>query len=469
MDGHDQATLQVHKEASDLMQSTLELQIRFPEGQLQTIPLNRNSLDVMIASGTLHFSFSQGRVQFRSLDSKLDIYKDGQALATGHLEVGSHLDVSGHRVSLRDSGVPTAFLKGYSAPYSNEVWTLGAGTHHIGRPGRRTNAIQLDHPTVSREHATVVGDAEGKYHLLAESATNLVCLRGVTISPGQTEPLQNGDLLEVGDLVFRFHQPSEVALASQENHLIQVQSFSGLTVKVGGALLADKGWKTQYIKWLFAHLAYQWGRPIGTEILMDQLWPDAEPEKARNNFKYSLSTLRQILRSHLPEELQNTEIVLRSSSTLQLNPDLLDDHDAIDLQRFAQGPVRTEDPSWLKQAQKVILSYSGPFLPECYLDWAVSARQTLEIQLIDLARKVMTDLEAQENWESLIPIATHILQIDRDAQWVCLAAMKGLRATGRASEALKLFESSRKQWLRDLGVEPEVELLREHQRILSLL
>ena len=38
-----------------------------------------------------------------------------------------------------------------------------------------------------------------------------------------------------------------------------------------------------------------------------------------------------------------------------------------------------------------------------------------------------------------------------------------------ATKALKLFETSRKQWQRDLGVEPEVELLREHQRILSLM
>jgi two-component system LytT family response regulator len=249
-----------------------------------------------------------------------------------------------------------------------------------------------------------------------------------------------------------------------------VASLGGLTVTVAGTPVADKAWRTQYVKWLFAHLAYAWDRPLGTEALMEELWPESEPDKARNNFKFSLSTLRQVLRTHLPEPLQTSEVILRSSSTLQLNPELLDRHDAVVLQRLVRGIGLSpeDDETWEGDAQAAVLSYRGPFLAECYLDWAVDARQTLEIQVMELARSLLEQLERKGKWEAVVAVASHVLGIDRYAQWACLYVMRGMRLSGRATEALRLFERNRQIWQEEMGLEPEPELLQEIESLKSL-
>lgn len=468
----DGSTVPVNREPSEgEVRTSLELHVRGAEGKREIVPINKSAFEYTLPAGpTLRFSYQKGVVSFKDLSRSCLIYKDGIAKTSGQLEVGSSLEAGSYRILLWDTGVPAAFLKGCTAPYSNDIWPLGPGDHAIGRPGKRVNAVSLDHPTVSREHARIISREDGGYSILAEAATNPVYLRGNAVEPGVMEELRHGDLLEVGELIFRFHQPKGGSGEAAPRACISVASLGGLTVTVAGNQIADKAWRTQYVKWLFAHLAYAWDRPLGTEGLMEELWPDSDPEKARNNFKFSLSTLRQVLRTHLPDTIQTSEVILRSSSTLQLNPDLLDRHDVVAIHRLVRGIglASTEDENWEKEVQDAVLAYRGPFLAECYLDWAADARQTLEIQVMELAKSLLEALALKEKWEAVSTVASHILEIDRNAQWACLYVMRAMRNTGRAAEAVRLFERNRKLWQDELGVEPEAELLAEHEQLTAL-
>ena len=467
-DGH--STVPVSREPSEgEVRTTLELHVGSAAGKREIVPVRQNSFEYTVPGGpTLRFTRQGEMLSFRDLSRSCAIYKDGISKPSGQLEVGSSLEVGSYRLLLWDTGVPAAFLKGCTAPFSNDIWPLGPGDHTIGRPGKRNNAISLDHPTVSREHARIVRSPEGAYFVQAEVTTNPVYLRGKPVEPGTREEIKHGDLMEVGELIFRFHQPRGGNAEVDQRACIHVSSMGGLNVTVAGTVIPDKAWKTQYIKWLFAHLAYSWGRPLGTEGLMEELWPESEPEKARNNFKFSLSTLRQLLRSHLPESLAGTEVILRSSSTLQLNPDLLDRHDVITISRLVRAMGSEDDEVWEADAQSAILNYTGPFLAECYLDWAVDARQTLELQVFDVARFLLGRLEKRSKWEAMLAVGSHILQHDRHAQWACLAVMKALRNTGRAGEAVRLFERNAKVWEEEMGCEPEAELVREMELLQTL-
>ena len=467
-------TLPVARAASeDAVQSSLELRVRYVDRPREVVPLHRATVEHVIDGVHLRFHPEPGRARFRCLTSSAQVYKNGEAVDAGTLEAGASIEVGRHRVFLWDAGNPIAYLRGYSTPCANEIWPLPPGLHPIGRAGRRQNAVQLDHPTVSREHATITADADGRYTVTGESTTNPVFVHGERVEPGTSRPLQHGDLLEVGTLVFRFHRPEQTPSSTEDGATsLEVRSFGGLSVRIADRTLSDKIWKTQNVKWMFAHLAYTWDKPLGVEILLEELWPDADLKGARNNFNYSLSTLRKMLREEMPPSLQATEIVLRTSSTMQLNPDLLDHHDAIALRRISatRPPCDAQSESeWDRAAEAAILSYAGPFLPECYLDWAEAARQTLEIAVMDLARILLERLDERHAWDQAVTVGSHVLGLDRCAQWACLHVMRALSHTGRALEALRLFDASRAHWMQTVGVEPEMALLREQQRILTLL
>lgn len=467
-------TIPVHRAPSDgPTQSTLELRVRYSDRPREVIPLLRTATEHDVDGVLLRFTAEEGRTRFRCITPAARVYKDGEAVVSGTLEVGASIEVGPHRVFLWDAGDPVAYLKGYSSPYANEIWPLHDGRHPIGRAGKRRNAIQLDHGTVSREHATILVEGDGRYVLLGESATNPVFLRGEAVAPQETRPLQHGDLIELGSLVFRFHHPAgATADAERDGGALRIRSLGGFTVHLGARTVPDKAWRTQYVKWMFAHLAYCWDRPLGIEVLLDELWPDADPKNARNNFNFSLSTLRRALREEMPDASQPIEIVLRTSSTLQLNPDVLDRHDALALQRVAAARPQTSDAvetAWERAAETAVLSCQGPFLPECYLDWADAARQTLEIALSEVGRTLLERFAERAAWDRAITLGNHVLGIDRCAQWACVHVMRALSHTGRAPEALRLFETSRAHWMESLGAAPEMDVLREHQRILTLL
>lgn len=456
----DDATLQVSPRLEEGVQTSLELHLRRPDGSLTVLPFHRATVEL---EPGLQFKLQHGQVSFRNLGDE-PLYKDGELVKSGRLELGACLEHAGGRVRLWDSAQATAYLKGYSAPYSGEIWPLGEGEHPMGRPGQRDNAIALDHPTVSRKHATIAG-REGRYQLLAESSTNPVCVGGQRLEPGQWTDLNDGDLLEVGDLVLRFQAPG--AEEAPTSSLISVRSLGNFLATINNNVVGDKDWKTQQIKWLFAHLAYEWGRPVAIEALLEELWPDFSADRGKNNLNYSLSTLRQVLRSHLPEELRKVELILRSSSSLQLNPELLDQHDVIQLRR--QLALVQQGDRWEAAAEKAVLGYSGPLLQDCYLDWVAPLRQSLELEVLDVAKRLLEHRAAAQNWEGSVSVAGHVLQIDPCAQWAGLLLMQALRCSQRAAEALRVFEALRKTLLKELDVEPDLELLREHQKVLSAL
>ncbi len=457
---------------SDLSPSSLELHVRATDGSRQTIPLSSAPSDITLPSGqSIRFSPGKDTVGFRGLTPQSAlIYKDGISKTSGQLEVGSSLEVAGQRILLWDKATPRAFLQGRTAPYSNDIWKLGPGEFPIGRPGRRANTVSLDHPTVSREHARMLGRDDGTYAILAEASTNPVFLRGGAIRPGAVEELRHGDLLEVGELLFRFHHPVGRSEDAGDRAAIKVSSFGGLRVTIHGTPLPEKAWRTHHVKWLFAHLAYAWDRSLDAEGVKRELWPEADAEKALTNFKFALTTLRQVVRGYLPEAFAGSEVALRSSSALQLDPDLLDCHDVVAVQRLVRGLGLSDEgeEGWQREASEAIMAYRGPFLPDCSFPWAVEARKTLEQQVLELARALLESLERQQNWEATGSIAGHILQVDRQAQWACMCAMRALRKSGRAAEGLRLFEQSEEIWA-NAGREPEPLVLQERDRLQQAL
>src|SRR2546421_151991 len=74
---------------------------------------------------------------------------------------------------------------------------------------------------------------------------------------------------------------------------IRIELFGGLRVQVGERLITR--FQTQKTASLLAYLAYYLERSHPRELLIDLLWPEADPGAGRHRLSMALSSLRRQL------------------------------------------------------------------------------------------------------------------------------------------------------------------------------
>ncbi|MBN9419078.1 hypothetical protein ABS71_08965 [bacterium SCN 62-11] len=409
-------------EEGDFVKSTWEVTVTSPEG-VRHFPVYRTILKVppvvlRLVQGELHF------------ESALEVLHRREPVASGVLAVGETLRCGDWELSLHDrSGKSRAVLECFTDPFYSRIWTLHEQVTRVGRPGKRENELEIDHPTMSREHAVLSWEERGP--VLRSSGRTWV--DGVAAAE---TVLADGALVQMGDLLFQFRLLSELVLARGG---LCVTSLGSFQARVHGELVTEKAWRTQAVRWMLARLALEWGRPVAVERLLDEFWPEMPEDKSRNNFNYTISTLRQVL--------GGSEAILRATGSLQLSPSFLGSHDLVALQRT----LRVED--W-----GAAVELYGEYLPGCYLDWAVAMRGSLEQQVLQGGLRLLERYEASECWPEVLELGGKLHAIDSTCQRTALGVLRAHLGRGNASEGVRFYERFREHLGVELAMEPSAEL-----------
>lgn len=402
-------------------------------------------------AAVLHFEGDQ--VYLTNLDAAHPPLLNGQAVGLAAVKPGDVLTVGAHTLRLMALAAP-ALLEAYGEPFSGQIWMVGPQETTIGRPGRRANRVELQDKTISRSHATILM-ADGQFQLRAESEQSLCQVNGKTVAPGGVSSLADGDLVGLGKLLFRFRLTGATGTGSDRR--LRVFSLGPLRVFRGQEPIAENSFRSQACRHVLAFVAQEWDRPVPVELLLDMFWPDLPPDKARRNLNWTISTLRQTLRA----EGDESEYLVRTHQTVQLDPECLGSHDLVDLrQALADGPARLKagDATPLRLALEL---YRGPYLDGCYLDWALNRRTQLEQDLLAAGLELLAADLAAERWAEASAVARRLVQVDACCQEAYLGGMQAARHQGRPEEGLRLFEQCQATLRRELDIEPSVELTRE--------
>ena len=194
------------------------------------------------------------------------------------------------------------------------------------------------------------------------------------------------------------------------------------------------------------------GRDVPEARLIELLWPEADGDLAHRSFTVALSRLRKLLRTE--EALILKEGLLSLSNRLCWV-------DAWAFERFLglAGKARKEGdaPEAVRNIEKGLSFYRGPFLPSEEAGWAVSRREKLRSGFLGGVAHLGKWQEEREKWDEAAFCYGRGLEADDLAEELYRRLMVCHIRQGRNAEALSVYRRCQSTLSSALGVAPSAE------------
>lgn len=203
--------------------AVFELQVTTPQASQRTLTLQEGSqhLDALFPGGQdgWQVTVREGGVFLERTRGEAQLEFQGRHHARHAFQAGDCFRLLQHVFWVVD--VRNAYLgqlEGHSGDYKGTVWNLSFRPYTVGRrSSSRSNDIELNDPTVSRQQATLSPEHSGEMVLLSETSKSPVQVNGHALACDEKIRLQSGDVVVFGQLTFRYRQLSSNLFPSDGN------------------------------------------------------------------------------------------------------------------------------------------------------------------------------------------------------------------------------------------------------------
>jgi WD40 repeat protein/DNA-binding SARP family transcriptional activator/class 3 adenylate cyclase len=239
---------------------------------------------------------------------------------------------------------------------------------------------------------------------------------------------------------------------------MQFRILGPLAVDAGGGPVPLGGPKQRAV---LAHLLFRANQLVPADTLVDEVWGDEPPEKARNIIQTYVSHLRKALgRDRIESQAPGYRLRLESSELDAARFDAL--------MRDAKKALPVDPNIAVGTLDDALALWRGPALadladqPSLLAETARLDELRLEAQEDRIEGLLASGAQARAIGELESLLARHPW---RESLWGLL--MLALYREGRQAEALNAFQRAREILADELGVDPSPELMRLHERILK--
>lgn len=211
---------------------------------------------------------------------------------------------------------------------------------------------------------------------------------------------------------------------------------------------------------LFHHL-----RQLPREWLMEQFWPDADPEMARNRLNVAMSGLRQMLRLST-----NDDVILFEDGKYGLSPAWQVWLDVDEFEQHLESARRLEAAGEAQQAihdlEVAANLYRGDFLQDDpYEEWTVSVRERLRLAYLDALYQLSRHYFQVEQYAACAALCQTILGRDACREDVHCLLMRCYARQNQVPLALRQYQACVEALHQELDVEPAVSTTELYQKI----
>lgn len=207
-------------------------------------------------------------------------------------------------------------------------------------------------------------------------------------------------------------------------------------------------WRTAKAEELFALLINYQGKAISKAIIIETLWPEAEPEKAANNFRVTCTYLRNTF-----ADKGITNILLRDRNCYMLNMARL----RCDLFLFlsAVGLISLLELSALEEASAL---YAGEYLKNMSYEWAVNTRVWLENEYKKIQYRIANEYQISGENKKACTALKKVLEHDPYEEEAVERLVSLNLQSGDSVSAIKIYREYEQRLLKEIGLSPSNKL-----------
>jgi DNA-binding SARP family transcriptional activator len=251
--------------------------------------------------------------------------------------------------------------------------------------------------------------------------------------------------------------------------LLEIRTFGGLKVDaVGLGPINAREWGGRLPKLLLKAIIVHGLRDIPKEVLIEDLWPEADPAASARNFKVTLHRLRKALQPELASGMRSAYVHLREGRV-----SLDEVHCRVDVGRFLDvakkirsGGARLDGDVLLELCRCARRLYLDDFLPEePYAAWVELRRSALR-DTYQQVRETEARVLAQKGFlEDAAAGYADLLQMDPCLEAAAQALMALYARLGRRGDALRVYQAFAAALRRQLGAQPDLRTQSIYKRI----
>ncbi|MCC3375073.1 response regulator [Cohnella sp. REN36] len=205
-------------------------------------------------------------------------------------------------------------------------------------------------------------------------------------------------------------------------------------------------WRTAKEKELFAYLVVHHGQRIHRDVLLDELWPEENYQKAKVYLHTCVSYLRKDLRQWGVESA-----VIYEDEKYCLGPDLSgSDYQSL---RYALHAARAAEELPSAELAKVLALYTGPLLRDEDYHWAEREVRQLETTMETLRLQLGHLYEQEGAYAQMTETARELLAQSPYNEEAYRLLMRGYAGSGKRDEVFRAYEEMTER-LRELSVSP---------------
>jgi len=213
---------------------------------------------------------------------------------------------------------------------------------------------------------------------------------------------------------------------------IEARALGEVRVLVNSRLISDAEWRSNKAKEMFFYLLC-WSAGQRKEQITVALWPDLSPAKATSNFHINLYRAR---RAVFPG------IFTVEQGRYKLNPDVNIWFDVAEFEGLLNrvGKLPAGSKATVADLERAIERYTGPFMEECYSEWAEMRRREFEDKYLKALSLLTSFYGNTGEYDRAIALLEKFIAIDPYQDEIYYQIMEWYLAIGDKVSALRTYK-----------------------------